>query len=441
MKRLGRVVAGLLVIAIIAAAATPSIRTRILNRGAGEQQQAATKKKHDRGSDGPTPVLIAQARKADVPVYVEGVGTGQALNSVLIRSQVDGVLTKLAFKEGQDVKAGDLIAKIDPRLYQATLDQDVAKKALDEATLLNARRDLDRYKLLAQTKAGTQQQYDTQISVVAQNVAQVAIDQALIDSATTTLNYTDVTSPITGRTGIRNVDVGNLIHASDTTGIVTVSQIQPISVVFNVPQQELPRINKASLLNSLDVQAVDANGAKVVDHGALAVVNNTIDATTGTVKLKANFSNPQLQLWPGIFVNVRLLVETLHDAIVIPVGALQRGPKGAFVFSVANDKAVMRNITVSQQDDTQAVVTAGLAAGDVIITSGFQKLTDGASVKVSDDKSAAAGASPALHEQGVTPAGAAQPAGEATGAAPVDAAHGHGTHHRNGQPRRESATQ
>jgi multidrug efflux system membrane fusion protein len=432
MKRVLRACAWIAVVAVVAAFAIPSVRTRILNRQSATPQQADNARKRDR--DGPTPVLVARARKADVPVYVEGVGTGQALNSVLIRSQVDGVLNKLAFTEGQDVKAGELIAKIDPRLYQATLDQNVAKKALDEATLLNARRDLDRYKLLAQTKAGTQQQYDTQVAVVAQDVAQVAIDQALIDSARTTLSYTDVTSPIAGRTGIRNVDVGNVIHATDTTGIVTVSQIQPISVIFNVPQQELPRINKASLGDSLDVQAVDANGDKVVDHGKLAVVNNTIDATTGTVKLKANFANPQLQLWPGIFVNVRLLVETLHDAIVIPVGALQRGPKGPFVFSVANDKAVMRPITVGQQDDTQAVVSAGLAPGDLVITSGFQKLTDGAPVHVGDDKSSTTAAAPALHEQGVTPGAPAQGAATGPDGAPVDA-----PRHRGGQPRRPSA--
>ena len=440
MRRLWRVFAWVGVIAVIVALVTPAVRTRIFNRQAAGERQAGTKRKHDRGVDGPIPVLIARAQKADVPVYVEGVGTGQALNSVLIRSQVDGVLNKLAFTEGQDVKAGDLIAKIDPRLYQATLDQNVAKKALDEATLLNARRDLDRYKLLAQTKAGTQQQADTQVAIVAQDVAQVAIDQALIDSAKTTLSYTDVTSPIAGRTGIRNVDVGNLIHATDTTGIVTVSQIQPISVVFNVPQQELPRINKASLLNSLDVQAVDANGVSVVDHGALAVVNNTIDATTGTVKLKANFDNPQLQLWPGIFVNVRLLVETLHNAIVVPVGALQHGPKGAFVFSVADGKAAMRTITVSQQDDTQAVISAGLSAGDVVITSGFQKLTDGAAVKTTEDKSATA--APALHEQGVTPASAAPPASaEPTSTQPPGVPPGQGTRHHAGQHKRQSATE
>jgi multidrug efflux system membrane fusion protein len=402
MTRVWRFVAWAFGLAVVIAIITPFLSSSLTNTPA---DPAAGGKGKRAAQDGPIPVLIATARQADVPVYVEGVGTGKALNSVLIRSQVDGTLTSLNFVEGQDVKAGDVIAKIDPRLYQASLDQDVAKKALDEANLANAKRDLERYRMLAATKAATQQQYDTQQALVAQDEAQVAIDQALIDSARTTLSYTTITSPIAGRTGIRNVDVGNLIHASDTTGIVTVAQIQPISVIFNVPQQELARINKASLLNQLDVQATDSVGSTVVDHGVLAVVDNTIDQTTGTVKLRANFPNAKLQLWPGIFVNVRLLVETLHDAVVIPVAALQRGPTGAFVFTVVDDKAVVRPVTVGQQDDDRAVVATGLKADDVVITSGFQKLTDGAKVKPSQDRNAVTSdnRAPALHEQGVSP--------------------------------------
>ena len=416
MKRMWRLAAWVAGLAVVVVLVLPLLTTALTNKPADKQAAGsgsgdgatAGRGKHD-GKNAAVPVLFAKARVSDVPVYVEGVGTGQALNSVLIRSQVDGTLQSLDFVEGQSVKAGDVIAKIDPRLYQAVLDQDVAKKALDEANLANARRDLDRYKLLAATKAATQQQYDTQKATVAQDEAQVAIDQATIDSARTTLSYTIITSPIAGRTGIRNVDVGNLIHATDTTGIVTVSQIQPISIIFNVPQQELPRINKASLLNQLDVQALDTNGKDVTDHGALAVVNNTIDATTGTVKLKANFPNQQLQLWPGIFVNVRLLVETLHNAVTIPVGALQRGPKGTFVFLVSDNKARMRPITTSQQDDNEVVVASGLAGGDEVITSGFQKLTDGALIKASPDTTLVTGA-PALHQQEASPPPSAAPA-------------------------------
>ena len=414
MKRVWRLAAWVLGIAVVLALAQPLITTSLLNKPKSEKH-AGGHGRHSGGGaeDGPTPVLTATARAADVPVYVEGVGTGTALNSVLIRSQVDGILTKLNFVEGQNVKAGDLIAQIDTRLYKAAYDQNVAKKKQDEALLANANRDLARYKMLAQNKAGTQQQYDTQVATVAQDEAQVALDQAQIDSSATTLSYTNIVSPIAGRVGIRNVDVGNLIHAADTTGIVTVAQIQPISVFFYVPQQELPRINKASLLGQLDVQATDSNGVDVVDHGVLAAVNNSIDATTGTVKLRANFPNPQLQLWPGIFVNVRLKVETLKDAIVVPVAALQRGPKGPFVYAVADDKAKVVEVAVGQQDDTQVVVKTGLKAGDAVITSGFQKLTDGAKITASPDPGAAAVATgaPALHEQGVTPApaGAAPP--------------------------------
>ena len=404
LKRLWRFVAWIAGLAVVVALVTPFLTTSLLNKPKdGKTAGGHGHGKH--GEDGPTPVLTAPSRQADVPVYVEGVGTGQALNSVLIRSQVDGTLQSLNFTEGQVVKAGDTIAKIDPRLYQAVLDQDVAKKQLDEATLANNIRDLDRYKLLAQTKAVTQQQYDTQVATVAQTKAQIAIDQALIDSARVTLGYTDVVTPITGRTGIRKVDVGNLIHATDTTGIVTVSQIQPISVIFNIPQQELPRINKASLLNQLDVQALDGSGKDVVDHGLLAVVDNTIDQTTGTVKLKANFDNKGLALWPGIFTNVRLKVETLKDAIIIPVGALQRGPKGPFVFTVAANKAKMVVVAVGQQDDDEAVITTGLKAGETLITSGFAKLTDGAKVQPSvDPAEAAKDKAPAgLHQGGVSP--------------------------------------
>lgn len=406
MRRVWRLIAWIVGVAVVAAIVTPFLTTSLLNKPKDDKLAGGHGRgKHGGGADGPTPVLTAPSRMADVPVYVEGVGTGQALNSVLIRSQVDGTLMSLDFTEGQQVKAGDTIAKIDPRLYQATLDSDVAKKQLDEATLANNIRDLERYKQLSATKAVTQQQYDTQIATVAQTKAQIAIDQAMIDSARTTLGYTDITSPIAGRTGIRNVDVGNLIHATDTTGIVTVSQIQPISVIFNIPQQDLPRINKASLLNQLDVQALDGSGKDVVDHGVLAVVNNTIDQTTGTVKLKANFDNKELALWPGIFTNVRLKVETLKNAILIPIGALQRGPKGPFVFTVVDDKAKMVLVSVGQQDDNDAVVTSGLKAGETLITSGFAKLTDGAKVVPSADPAEAAKdkTPAAIHQGGVSP--------------------------------------
>jgi multidrug efflux system membrane fusion protein len=245
----------------------------------------------------------------------------------------------------------------------------------------------------------TKQQADTQRATVAQDEAQVKLDAAAIDSARTTLSYTNIASPLDGRLGLRNVDEGNLLHASDTTGIVTVSQIQPIAVIFNVPQQQLPRINLAAAHGTLAVEAMDEEDKNPVDYGKLEVVDNTIDQTTGTVRLKAVFANPKLELWPGGFVDVRLRVETLKQAIVIPVSALQRGPKGPFVYVLDGDKVAMRNVTPGQQDDKQAVVTSGLKPGESVVTTGFAKLTDGARVNAASDDSAAAPSEPAaLHE-------------------------------------------
>lgn len=345
-----------------------------------------------------TPVLDAPARAADVPVYIEGIGTVKPLLSVLVRSQVDGVIKTMPFQEGQDVKKGDLLVQIDPALYQATYDQAVAKKAQDEANLANARLDLVRYTNLAKTNAATQQQLDTQRATVAQLEAQVKVDSASIDSAATTLGYTHIVSPIDGRTGLRVVDPGNLVHASDATGLVTVSQIQPISVVFVVPQQQLARINKSKASGVLNVYALDNAAQAPIDTGTLDVIDNTIDQTTGTVKLKAIFPNKDLQLWPGGFVTVRLLIETLKQAIVVPVASLQRGPKGTFVYVVTDNLVHVRPVTAGQQDDKQVVITAGLKAGEMVVTTGFVKLTDGAKVTAATDEALASDGKPALHE-------------------------------------------
>jgi multidrug efflux system membrane fusion protein len=401
VKRLWRTLAWIAGLAVVALIISPVFTGGNYTSDAPQGQSRHAKS----GNSGPpVPVLTATAKASDVPVYIEGVGTGKARQSVLIRSQADGTLLSLNFVEGQDVKAGDLIAQIDPRLYQATLDQNIAKKASDEAILANARLDLDRYNALILTKAATQQQLDTQKATVAQDLAQVNLDQATIDSARTSLSYCRITTPISGRTGIRVTDVGNLIHATDTTGLVTVSQIQPLDVLFTVPQQQLTRIIPASLNGSLQVEAIDDDGTSVVDKGKLDVIDNTIDSTTGTVKLRAVFPNAKLALWPGIFINVRLLVETLHNTVVVPVAAVQRGPKGAFVFVADQDKAVMRPVTLGQQDDKQAVVTAGVQPGDVVVTTGFSKLADNTHISVEEDKSASsANEAPAIHEPGVAP--------------------------------------
>ncbi|HEY6831208.1 MAG TPA: efflux RND transporter periplasmic adaptor subunit [Pseudolabrys sp.] len=346
---------------------------------------------------GPIPVLVTPTNFADVPVYLDAVGTTLALNTVTVKPQVDGKLISIDFNEGQNVNKGDVIARIDPITFQATYDQAVAKKAQDEAILANSRNDLIRYQTLITTNAINKQQLDTQKALVDQNVAQVQSDQAAIESARATLSYTKIVAPLTGRTGIRQVDEGNIVHAADTTGIVVITQIQPISVTFNLPQQNLERVNAAFAKGPLEVDALRADTNEVIDHGTLMVVDNQVDATTGTVKLKANFPNADLRLWPGQFVNVRLLIDTLKHVAVIPTGAVQRGPNGTFVY-VVNDQntASVRNIKVQKQDEDQTVVSDGIAPPERVVTTGFARLTDGAKISLSTGQNGA----PAAAEQG-----------------------------------------
>ena len=338
-------------------------------------------------------MLATAAVSADVPVYLNAVGTTKALNTVTVRSQVDGKLIAVNFQEGQDVKKGDILARIDPTMFKAAYDQAAAKKAQDEALLANAKNDLTRYEQLAATNAINRQQADTQRALVAQYTAQVQSDQAAIESAQATLGYTDVRAPIDGRTGIRQVDVGNIIHASDSGGIVVITQIKPIAVTFNIPQQDIQTVNDAFAKGPLDADALRSDSNKVIESGKLAVIDNQVDSTTGTVKLKADFPNENVQLWPGQFVNVRLLVNTLKGVTVIPTGAVQRGPDGTFVYVVgADDKATMRPITVQKQDESQTVVASGLKPDEKVVTTGFARLTDGATVTVGSDNPAPAAA-------------------------------------------------
>jgi multidrug efflux system membrane fusion protein len=331
----------------------------------------------------PIPVAAATARLADVPVTIDAVGTVQALNTATIRTQVDGRLVKLPFSEGEDVKIGDVVARIEPNLYQAQYDQAVAKKAQDEATLANARLDLVRYKKLTVGHYGSQQQYDTQKYLVAQLEAQVRADQAAIDSARTTLDYTTIRSPINGRTGIRLVDVGNILHAADATGILIITQLKPIYVIFTIPQQALPAARDAMAKGSSRVSALGPDNASVIETGEVSVIDNEIDQTTGTARIKATFANPALRLWPGQFVNVRLVVDTIKDAVVVPSTAIQRGPSGAYVYVLGErDLATLKNVTTGQQDENIAVVTRGLATGEQVVTSGFARLSNGAEVRV-----------------------------------------------------------
>ena len=349
---------------------------------------------------GPVPVLAAPAAKADVPVYLDAVGTIKALNTVTVRPQVDGKLLSVGFKEGDDVKKGAVLARIDPTTYQAQLDQAIAKKAQDAAQLANAKIDLDRYEKLAATNAINHQQADTQRALVAQFAALVQSDQAAIENMQATLGYTTIVAPIAGRTGIRMVDEGNIVHASDAnSAIVVITQLKPISVLFSLPQQDLGQVNDAFAKTPLTIEAQRPDSDAVIDRGTLRVVDNQVDQTTGTVKLKAEFPNTGLSLWPGQFVNVRMLIDTLKDVVVIPTGAVQRGPNGTFVYVVKDDNTVaIRPIAVQKQDETQTVVKSGLTPPERVVTTGFVRLTDGGKVTIGS-----ADGAPAAGQQGARP--------------------------------------
>jgi multidrug efflux system membrane fusion protein len=330
---------------------------------------------------GPVPVVVATAQLGTVPIYLEGVGTAKARNTVTVRPQVDGRILSINFKEGQDVKRGDVLATIDPSTYEALLNQALAKKALDEAELANAKRDLERY-----TRLGVgiiaQKTIDTQDALVDKLTAQLKLDDASIANAKAFLSYTTIVAPIDGRTGIRMVDEGNLVRASDA-GIVVITELKPVSVLFTLPQQQLSKVQQAQAKGVLTVEALDADGKSVLDRGALQVVDNQVDPTTGTIRMKAEFPNASLQLWPGQFVNVRLLVDTLDQVVVIPTPAVQRGPSGTFAYVLKTDDTVtIRPITVAHQFEIQAVIARGITPGDKVVTTGFSRLKDGASVSV-----------------------------------------------------------
>ncbi len=321
-------------------------------------------------------VTIAPVQKSDFPVYLTGLGTVQGFNTVLVRTRVDGQIDKVAFKEGQLVNQGDLLVEIDPRPYQAVLDQAKAKKAQDEANLANANLDLQRYTKLGEF--ATRQQTDTQRSTVAQLTAQIAADDAAISNAQTQLDYTQVKSPITGVAGLRQVDIGNIVNASTQTGIVTVAQIEPIAVIFTAPEEQLPYINEAQSVKPLKVIAITTDGKKPLAEGTLAVVNNQVDTSSGTIRLKAVFDNKNHALWPGQSVSTRLLVKTLKDATVVPDDAIQHGNDGLYAYVVNPDnKAELRKVKVSQSIDGRSVVDDGLSPGEQVITAGQYKVQPG----------------------------------------------------------------
>src|SRR5258708_7432266 len=318
-------------------------------------------------------VTIAPVEKADFPVYLTGLGTVQGFNTVVVRSRVDGQIDKIAFKEGQLVNQGDLLAEIDPRPYQAALDQAKAKKAQDEANLANANLDLQRYTKLGEF--ATRQQTDTQRSTVAQLTAQLAADDAAIFNAKTQLDYTAVKAPISGVAGLRQVDIGNIVNASTQTGIVTIAQTEPIAVIFTAPEEQLPYINEGQSAQPLKVIAITTDGKKPLAEGTLSVINNQVDTTSGTIRLKAVFDNKNHALWPGQSVSTRLLVKTLKDATVVPDDAIQHGNDGLYAYTVNQDnKAELRKLKVSQSIDGRSVVDDGLSPGQQVITAGQYKV-------------------------------------------------------------------
>ncbi|SHJ41917.1 membrane fusion protein, multidrug efflux system [Bradyrhizobium lablabi] len=338
-----------------------------------DQSTAASAQKTPRN---PIRVTIAPVEKTDFPVYLTGLGTVQGFNTVLVRTRVDGQIDKVAFKEGQLVNAGDLLVEIDPRPYQATLDQAKAKKAQDEANLANANLDLQRYTKLGEF--ATRQQTDTQRSTVAQLTAQIAADEAAVFNAQTQLDYTQVKSPISGVVGLRQVDIGNIVNASNQTGIVTVAQIEPIAVIFTAPEEQLPDINGAQSGQPLKVIAITTDGKKPLAEGKLAVVNNQVDTTSGTIRLKAVFDNKDHALWPGQSVSTRLLVKTLKDATVVPDDAIQHSNDGLYAYVVnQKNEAELRKVKVSQSIDGRSVVDSGLSPGEQVITGGQFKVQPG----------------------------------------------------------------
>lgn len=358
----------------------PSAATDTAQSAAAGGQGGGRHGGHHRGAQ-IVPVVAEKVSTANVPVYLNGVGTVQAFNTATVRTQVSGRLIDVPYTEGQDVKEGDILAKVDPSLYQAAYDQAVAQKAKDELLLANARLDQKRYTDLVKTTAATQQQADTAIWTVRQDEAQVKLDQALVDNAAANLQWTTIKAPFAGKTGIRLVDKGNLVSSADATGIVIITQLQPIAVVFTLPENTVTDVLDASVGGPVQLQAV--TGGKAIGDGTLLVVDNQIDQTTGTYKIKGTFPNEKNRLWPGQFVNVKLKLKVLPDAIVIPSIAVQEGANGSYVYLVTPENTVkITSVSVVQEGERQTVIGSGVVPGDLVVTAGFASIQDGSKVKV-----------------------------------------------------------
>jgi multidrug efflux system membrane fusion protein len=347
---------------------------------------AANKGKGGAGAGGVVvPVVVAPALPGDLPVYFKGLGTVTAFNTVTVRSRVDGQLVHVAFKEGQFVHQGDLLAQIDPRPFQVQLEQALGQLAKDQAQRRDAEVNLERFKLLFKAGVIPQQQLDTQAALVGQFDGAITSDQSQIDSAKLQLTYSRITAPISGRIGLRLVDAGNIVHASDTTGLLVITQLQPVSVVFSLPEDQLPQVNaKLRSGSQLPVEAYDRDDTAKIASGKLQTIDNQIDMTTGTYKLKSVFSNDDNALFPNQFVNVHLLVDTKSNLIIVPAAAIQRGPQGTYVYAAgADNTAKIRIVTIAQTTGDSVGVSAGLNAHDVVVIDGQDKLQDGTKISPS----------------------------------------------------------
>jgi multidrug efflux system membrane fusion protein len=361
------------VLAVAAGAAAALTRTSAFRSTAAPQAPAAPP---------PVGVVAASVQSHDVPIYLRGVGTVIAFNNVLVRSQITGELVKISFDQGQQVKKGDVLAVIDPRPYQAQLDQAIANRDRDQAHLENANIDLKRYTELAKQKSIAQQLADSQKAIVDQLIAIVKSDEAIIESARVNLSYTNLTSPIDGVTGIRQIDIGNIIHPTDVNGLVDVTQIEPISLIFTLPENEFVPVQEHLSQGSVTV-FVDSQDGKQLDQGKLNLVDNQIIQTTGTIRLRAQFPNQKHLLWPGQLVNARLLLDTRHDGLTVPASVVQQGPHGAYAYVINPDSSVaIRPIKVAQISEGRALIDSGLQANEQVVTDGQYKLQPGVHVTI-----------------------------------------------------------
>jgi membrane fusion protein, multidrug efflux system len=335
------------------------------------------------------PVVAAPVQSKDVPIYLRGVGTVIAYNNVIVRSQITGQLVNIAFQQGQTVHKGDLLAEIDPRPYQAQVAQMKANRDRDQAQLVNAQSNLDRYTKLGANGWATPQLIETQKAQLGQLQAMVKSDEALIEAAKVNLGYTKLTAPIDGVTGIRQIDNGNVIHPTDPNGLVDVTQIQPISVIFTLPETDFAKIQAQMAKRPLTVIAYSQDDKTELDRGTLELIDNQILQTTGTIRLRANFPNAKRLLWPGELVNARLLLKTQPNGLTIPPGAVQQGPNGSYVYAIgADDRAQLRPVTVAQISDGEALIDSGLSANETVVIDGQYGLQPGSLVNVLTGKAA-----------------------------------------------------